>query len=42
MVALAIAERVVPAATGASLDVDAHPDATFTSMAAFADDAVPA
>ena len=27
---------------GASLDVDAHPDATFRSMAAFADDAVPA
>ena len=27
---------------GASLDVEAHPDATFTSMAAFADDAVPA
>jgi 2-haloacid dehalogenase len=26
---------------GASLDVEAHPDATFTSMAAFADDAVP-
>jgi 2-haloacid dehalogenase len=27
---------------GASLDVDAQPDATFPSMAAFADDAVPA
>jgi 2-haloacid dehalogenase len=27
---------------GASLDVEAHPDATFPSMAAFADDAVPA
>jgi 2-haloacid dehalogenase len=27
---------------GASIDVDAHPDATFPSMAAFADDAVPA
>jgi 2-haloacid dehalogenase len=27
---------------GASLDVEAHPDATFTSMAGFADDAVPA
>jgi 2-haloacid dehalogenase len=27
---------------GASLDVEAHPDATFTSMGAFADDAVPA
>jgi 2-haloacid dehalogenase len=27
---------------GASLDVDAHPDATFPSMAAFAGDAVPA
>jgi 2-haloacid dehalogenase len=27
---------------GASLDAEAHPDATFTSMAAFADDAVPA
>ena len=27
---------------GASPDVDAHPDARFTSMAAFADDAVPA
>jgi 2-haloacid dehalogenase len=27
---------------GASLDVEAHPDATFPSMQAFADDAVPA
>ncbi len=27
---------------GASLDVEAHPDATFPSMGAFADDAVPA
>jgi 2-haloacid dehalogenase len=27
---------------GASLDVEAHPDARFTSMRAFADDAVPA
>jgi 2-haloacid dehalogenase len=27
---------------GASMDVDAHPDATFPSMVAFADDAVPA
>jgi 2-haloacid dehalogenase len=27
---------------GASRDVEAHPDATFTSMRAFADDAVPA
>ena len=27
---------------GASLDVEAHPDATFPSMPAFADDAVPA
>ena len=27
---------------GASMDADAHPDATFPSMAAFADDAVPA
>jgi hypothetical protein len=27
---------------GASIEVEAHPDATFPSMAAFADDAVPA